>query len=117
MLEAPYTSLIDAAVTFPSAFLIRALPFGHRIIRRYFYYQWHNFRLLPHLHRTPCLVLHGTHDYTVPFVHTVELARHVAFALRARPVRGRLMCSRVRAGTIEWRQWVGGHVTLKAKEK
>ena len=82
VLEAPYTSLIDAAVTFPSAFLIRALPFGHQLIRRYFYYQWHNFRILPHLKHTRVLVLHGTHDLIVPFVHTVELARQVAAARR-----------------------------------
>ena len=93
VLEAPYTSLIDAAVTFPSAFLIRALPFGHYIIRRYFYYQWHNFRILPHLWSTRVLVLHGTHDLIVPFVHTVELARQVAFARR----RAGIVCETARA--------------------
>ena len=74
ILEAPYTSMVDAATTLPPNFLIRTLPFGTFIIRRYFYYQWANL-LLPPTFETPALVFHGTADCTIPFVHTVTLAR------------------------------------------
>ena len=64
VLEAPYTSLLDAR-TFPSGHLIRALPYGDQIMLRWFYYHFPTLRLLPSI-VTPTLILHGT-DVLVPF--------------------------------------------------
>ena len=81
ILEAPYTSLVKAAISSPSTILIRALPFGTSIIRRYFVYTFNNDQLLPSL-STPTLCIHGTEDLMVPFFHTVALARAVLAARR-----------------------------------
>ena len=84
ILEAPYTSLIDAAITFPTSIPFRALPFGENIMRRWFFYVADTLHALPTLEGVPVLVAHGTADPLVPFAHSVELARAVSASGGAR---------------------------------
>ena len=77
LLEAPFTTAIDAARTFPTGVVIRSLPWGDYIIRRWFLVQYPNALVLPQL-TTPTLVLHGVDDLSVPFAHSVALAGEVA---------------------------------------
>ena len=70
-------TVVDAGVTFPTTLPWRALIFGERIFRRYFFYVMDTLRNLPSLEGVPVLVLHGTADPLVPFAHSVELARAV----------------------------------------
>ena len=99
VLEAPYTSLLDACRTFPSGHVIRALPYGDLLMLRYFYFHFPILRMLPSV-KSPTLVLHGTSDVLVPFQHTVELAKACAAEGRAGssftfvPLRG---CSHLHA--------------------
>ena len=82
VLEAPYTSLLDACRTFPSGHLIRALPYGDRIMLRWFYFHFPILQMLATI-QTPTLIFHGTDDVLVPFQHTAELAKAVAAEGRA----------------------------------
>ena len=77
VLEAPFYSLRAAALTFPAAVPLLALPGARRLVLRAFMGGCRSADALAALPSLPLLVLHGDDDTTVPISHSVALARRV----------------------------------------
>ena len=77
VLEAPFYSLRAAALTFPAALPLLALPGAGALVLRAFMNGCRSADALATLPTLPVLILHGDEDTTVPIQHAVALWRHV----------------------------------------
>ena len=77
ILEAPFYSLRAAALTFPAALPLLALPGAHSLVLRSFMNGCRTGDAVAQLPTLPLLLLHGDDDTTVPIQHSVMLSRRV----------------------------------------
>lgn len=80
VLEAPFFSLRAAALTFPAALPLLALPGGLGLVLSRFMDGCRTADALVALPRLSVLILHGDEDTTVPIQHSVELVRRLRAA-------------------------------------
>ena len=52
--------------------VVRALPGGTALLKRFYMYEFRTADLLPKL-RSPILLVHGMHDLVIPFQHSLGL--------------------------------------------
>ena len=85
VLEAPFFSLRSAALTFPAALPLLALPGARALVLRCFMDGLRTGEALRQLPALPLLILHGDEDVTVPIQHTQALvARMQSTCMRGR---------------------------------
>ena len=88
VLEAPFYSMRAAALTFPLALVLLALPGAQALVLRTFLPS--GFRVadaLSALPDLPVLLLHGDNDTTVPIHHSVAIVQEVTKTCRNAPFR------------------------------